>query len=49
MIFKITGVRKLDDDDQQAFDNSYKGAQSVSEVTLVLGSASVVLGGGLNR
>ena len=38
------GVRELVSDDQGAFDNSYKGAQSASEVTLVLGSSSVALG-----
>ena len=30
-----------------AFGNGYKGAQSASEVTLALGSASVALGQGL--
>ena len=43
------GVRKLVSDDQWAFGNGYKGAQSALEVTLVLGSASVALGAGLNN
>ena len=43
-IFASFGVRKLVGDDQGAFGNSHKGAQSVLEVTLFLGSASVALG-----
>ena len=38
------GVRKPTGDDQGAFGNSHKGAQSVLEVTLFLGSVSVALG-----
>ena len=45
--FTIRGVRKLAGKDQGAFGNSYNGAQSISEVTLVLGSTSVALVQGL--
>ena len=38
------GVRELVSDDQGALGNSYKGGQSASEVTLILGSSSVALG-----
>ena len=41
------GVRKPAGDDQGAFGSDYRVAQSVSEVTLVLGSASVALMQGL--
>ena len=37
------GVRKLAGEDWGAFGNGYKGAQSILEVTLVLGSMSVAL------
>ena len=37
------GVRKLVSDDQWAFGNGYRGAQSALEVTLVLVSAFVAL------
>ena len=37
------GVRKLVSDDQWAFGDGYKGAQSALEVTLVLGSAFLAL------
>ena len=43
-IFAKYGVRKPASDDRGAFGNRHKGAQSASEVTLVLGSASVALG-----
>ena len=43
-IFAQYRVRKPAGDDQGAFGNSPKGAQSVLEVTLFLGSASVALG-----
>ena len=38
--FVYLGVRKLVSNDQGAFGNGYKGAQSASEVTLIPGSAS---------
>ena len=41
------GVRKPAADGQGAFGNSYKGAQSASEVTLVLASVPVALVQGL--
>ena len=37
-------VRRPAADDRGAFGNSYKGAQSASDVTLVLASVSVALG-----
>ena len=42
--FVYLGVRKLVSNDQGAFGNGYKGAQSASEVTLALGSTCVALG-----
>ena len=42
--FCLVGARKPAGDDQESFGNGYKGAPSVAEVTLVLGSKSVALG-----
>lgn len=41
------GVRKLISEYQGAFGNGYKRAQSASETSLILGSASVASGQGL--
>ena len=46
-IFALLRVRTFVCDDQEAFGNGYKGAQSASEMTLVLGSTSIVLVQGL--
>ena len=43
----VLGAKKLVSDDQWAFGNGYRGAQSALEVTLVLGSTSVALVRGL--
>lgn len=40
-IFVEYGVRKLAGEEWGAFGNAYKGAQSILEVTLVLGSTAV--------
>ena len=42
-IFAKYGIRKPPSDDQGPFGNGHKGAQSASEVILVLGSASVAM------
>ena len=42
-IFTKYGIRKPPSDDQGPFGNGHKGAQSASEVILVLGSASVAM------
>lgn len=49
-IFVSLGVKKLVSDYQSdCCGNSYKGAQSASEMSLILGSTSVALGTGLSR
>ena len=42
-VFAWFGVREPANDDQEAFGNGYRAAQSAVEVTLVLGSTSVAL------